>query len=413
MQNDALPVADLATRLIDSPLIAVLLIGVALAVATILARTSAAIRRTLSHVETHRQTSIDGLRGFLGISVFVHHTVITWFFLHGSPWQLPPSRFVVHLGQTSVALFFMITAFLFWGRVLDRGSRIDWTEFLILRLYRLYPVYLLMLALLLTTALAAATLSRPPTSGPVAGPLLDWVLFTLFTTPNLGGLPDTGLLVAWVTWSLRYEWLFYLALPMIGFLTGRSRQPVAALVSAAVVALILQRLHWQTFSPRILLPFAGGIAAAHWVRAPRLAALGRIPVAGAVAIAALAGVVTLLPGAYSWQATAGLTVFFLVIASGHSLWGLLRLPGLLWLGDITYSIYLLHGLFLWVVLQWFLPRALAASPSVFLGSTVMIDAVLIPVCSVVFMTIERPGILLGKRHVSRLRSAFAVSAGKP
>ena len=132
-----------------------------------------------------------------------------------------------------------------------------------------------------------------------------------------------------------------------------------------------------------------------------------------MAIAALAAVVTLLPGAHSWQATAGLTVFFVVIASGHGLWGLLRLPGLLWLGDITYSIYLLHGLFLWVVLQWSLPRALATSPSVFLASAVIIDAMLIPACSVVFMTIERPGILLGKRHVSRFRSAFAVSARKP
>ena len=402
MQDSAVPVADLATRFIDSPLIAVLMIGVALAVATILVRTSSSIRRTLSHVELHRQTSIDGLRGFLGIGVFVHHTVITWFFLHGSPWQLPPSRFVVHLGQTSVALFFMITAFLFWGRVLDRGSRIDWTEFLVSRLYRLYPVYLLMLALLLTTALTVAAASHPPISGPVLRPLLGWAAFTVFTAPDLGGLPDTGLLVAGVTWSLRYEWLFYLALPLMGFLAGRSRHPIAALLSAVVVALILQRINWHMFWPVMLLPFAGGIAAAYWVRAERLATLGRTPVAGAMALAALAGVVTLLPGAYSWQATAGLTVFFVAIASGHSLWGLLRLPGLLWLGDITYSIYLLHGLFLWVVLQWFLPRAMATSPPVFLGSVVTLDVVLVLVSSLVFMTIERPAILLGKRHVRRI-----------
>ena len=386
-----------------------LMIGVALAVATILVRTSSSIRHTLSHVELHRQTSIDGLRGFLGVGVFVHHTVVTWFFLNGAPWQVPPSRFLLHMGEASVVLFFMITAFLFWGRVLDRGSRIDWTEFVISRLYRLYPVYLLMLALLLATALAAAAFSRPPISGPVLRPLLGWAVFTLFTTPNLGGLPDTGLLVAWVTWSLRYEWLFYLALPLMGFLAGRTRHPIAALLSAVVVALILERLDWRTFWPVRLLPFAGGIAAAHWVRTERLATLGRTSAAGTIALAALAGVVTLLPGAYSWQATAGLTVFFVVIASGHNLWGLLRLPGLLWLGDITYSIYLLHGLFLWVVLQWFLPRALATSPPVFLGSVVTIDAVLVLVCSVVFMTIERPAVLLGKQHVRR----FAANASKP
>ena len=51
---------------------------------------------------------------------------------------------MLHLGQTSVALFFMITAFLFWGRVLAQGERMDWPAMLFARLYRLYPVYLLM-----------------------------------------------------------------------------------------------------------------------------------------------------------------------------------------------------------------------------------------------------------------------------
>lgn len=406
-------VTDFATRLIDSPFMAVLLIGVALAVATILVRVSASVRRTLSHVELHRQTSIDGLRGFLGISVFVHHTVITWFFLHGSPWQLPPSRLIVHMGQTSVALFFMITAFLFWGRVLDRGASMDWIEFFVSRMYRLYPVYLLMLVLLLTAALLTAASNHPAISGPIAGPLLDWTMFTLFDTPNLGGLPGTGLLVAWVTWSLRYEWLFYLALPLIGFLAGRSRHPIAALLSAAVVAMIFWRLHWRGFSPGILQSFAGGIVAAHWVRTARFAALGRTPAAGLVAVVAMAAVVAFLPTAYSWRATAGLTVFFVVIASGHSLWGLLRLPGLLWLGDITYSIYLLHGFFLWLVLQRLMPRALASNGPAFLGSIVVIDVMLVLVSSVVFLMIERPAVLLGKRHIRRLRSYPATNPHPP
>lgn len=91
----------------------------------------------------------------------------------------------------------------------------------------------------------------------------------------------------------------------------------------------------------------------------------------------------------------------MVIASGNDLWGLLRLRGLLWLGDITYSIYLLHGFLLWLVFQWFLPRPLASRATVFLGLAIVIDVTLVLVSSAVFLTIERPAILLGKRLLRR------------
>ena len=289
MRQEIWPGTDIATRMIDSPLIAVLLFSIAVAVAAILVRSIPSIGRTLAVVEASRHKAIDGLRGILGISVFTHHTVCTWFFLHGDAWQLPPSRFIVHMGQTSVALFFMITAFLFWGRVLDRGSKIDWIEFLVSRLYRLYPVYLLMVALLVTAVLAVTLSNTPAATGSFFSPLLTWLMFTMFGTPDLNGLPNTWLIVAGVTWSLRYEWLFYLALPVLGFVAGRSRQPLAALLSAAVVAAIFQRFHWHnTFSLNIIPSFIGGIAAAYIVRRPQFAAAGRSTVAGLLAVAALA-----------------------------------------------------------------------------------------------------------------------------
>ncbi len=407
MQQDVWSGTDIASRFIDSPLIAIVLFGVAVATATILVRLVPSIRRTLATVEQNRHGAIDGLRGLLGVSVFIHHTVITWYFIHGAPWQLPPSRFIVHLGQSSVALFFMITAFLFWGRVLDRRGKTDWAEFFVSRLYRLYPVYLIMLALMLAVVFTLTGPSQPLPAGTVFSPLLKWLMFTMFGAPDLNGFPRTELLVAGVTWSLRYEWLFYCALPALGFLAGRSRQPLAALCSVVVVTAIFWRLNWHSFDPRIMLSFIGGIAAAHFTRNPRLAALARTPAAGLLAIVALSGVLVLMPTAYRWPATAGLSAFFIVVASGHELWGLLRLPGLLWLGDITYSIYLLQGFFLWVTLQWFWPRAIASRAPVFLGSILAIDIMLVLISSLTFLLIERPAILLGKRHYRRFRRTSA------
>jgi peptidoglycan/LPS O-acetylase OafA/YrhL len=163
------------------------------------------------------------LRGFLGIGVFIHHTVITWFYLHGHGWTLPPSRLVVHLGQTSVALFFMITAFLFWSRVLSRGSGLNWAEFFISRLCRLYPAYLVMLALLVAVAWGFAS-QQQQANGNFWPSLASWLVFTMFGTLNLNGLPDTGEAVAWVTWSLPYEWLFYLSLPCLAWVLRLSNR---------------------------------------------------------------------------------------------------------------------------------------------------------------------------------------------
>ena len=119
----------------------------------------------------------------------------------------------MHLGQTSVALFFMITAFLFWGRVLSRRGGLDLMAFLVSRLFRLYPAYLVMLGLLLAVTYGFVTPEQRANAG-LWPQLASWMLFTVFGAPNLNGLPDTGMVVAWVTWSLPYEWLFYLALPV-------------------------------------------------------------------------------------------------------------------------------------------------------------------------------------------------------
>jgi peptidoglycan/LPS O-acetylase OafA/YrhL len=199
---------------------------------------------------------------------------------------------------------------------------------------------------------------------------------------------------------------------LLGFIAGRSRQPFAALLSLAILVLMFHQFGWHnTFELGMLQAFLGGIVAAHWVRSPMLAALARTTAAGLLAIVALSAVVALLPTAFTWQATLGLTVFFVVIASGHSLWGALRLPGLIWLGDISYSIYLLHAFLLWLVFQRLLPHEAGVGGWVFLGVAVVVDVMLVLICSAVFLAIERPAIVMGKRHyyhVRRLGAALRV-----
>ena len=234
----------------------------------------------------------------------------------------------------------------------------------------------------------------------------------MWGTPDLNGLNNTGMLVAAVTWSLRYEWLFYLALPCLGFILASTRQNRIALASGLViVTAILLSARRDTFQLGYIQSFLGGIAASYWVRRPALAAMSRTPLAGVIGLACLAGVLTLAPTAFMWPATIGLGVFMIVVASGQNFWGLLCRPGLLWLGEITYGIYLLHGLLLWLVFQILLPRTLAAQAALFVPAATLVSIALVLLCSLVFLTFERPAILLGRRHYRWLTRSHAVLHG--
>ncbi|MCC9001654.1 MAG: acyltransferase, partial [Candidatus Competibacter sp.] len=56
---------------------------------------------------TPRYPSLDGLRGYLALAVFVSHSSIWYFYLRTGTWDVPPSNVYTQLGQGSVTLFFM------------------------------------------------------------------------------------------------------------------------------------------------------------------------------------------------------------------------------------------------------------------------------------------------------------------
>jgi peptidoglycan/LPS O-acetylase OafA/YrhL len=89
---------------------------------------------------------IDGLRGFLAFGVFVHHASIWYYFLQHGSWVVPESRLYTHLGQSTVTVFFMITGFLFYGKVLEsKKNNIDWLRLYVSRCLRILPLFLLVM----------------------------------------------------------------------------------------------------------------------------------------------------------------------------------------------------------------------------------------------------------------------------
>lgn len=62
-------------------------------------------------------------------------------------------------------------------------------------------------------------------------------------------------------------------------------------------------------------------------------------------------VLTLFRKSFAFAPLILLTPVFSIVASGHTLFGALTLRSIRWMGEISYSTYLLHGFLIWLMMQ--------------------------------------------------------------
>lgn len=349
----------------------------------------------------YKYREIEGLRGLLAFWVFIHHTYVWKIYASTGEWSTPSDHLFAHLGKSSVAVFFMITAFLFTDRLIDRNRSIRWSEFAVARLFRLFPAYLIAAAFVFLLALLKSGFELKVAPIVLLRQAVQWGGLGLFGAPDVNQVVDTGLMIAMVSWSLPFEVLFYLTLPIAGIALSKRPAPFVAFTCVALTAFLLSRgmdLLW-------LLAFLPGVAAAVIVRSAAIAAFVRsTPFAFTCAVLVLAGI---------WKSTsffeplvfAGLSGLFASVASGNSLWGVLRSRGADFLGRISYSVYLFHGLVLYVAADVILGlRTIAEMDGTRYGLLMTaLGCVVISVAFLVFQRIEAPGIAFGHRIIAAMR----------
>jgi peptidoglycan/LPS O-acetylase OafA/YrhL len=158
---------------------------------------------------------LDALRGFAALCVV---------FDHGSTLLLQPARdflyHVLNLGQYGVFVFFLVSGYIIPASLERKGSvRSFWVS----RAFRLYPMYLVAIAL---SALAYYT-GLGTIDGAEHHPLTSVTSWALML-PNL----LTGVNVPNVTWTLSYEMVFYLLLAALFSWNAHRRSGTYALTCA-------------------------------------------------------------------------------------------------------------------------------------------------------------------------------------
>jgi peptidoglycan/LPS O-acetylase OafA/YrhL len=346
--------------------------------------------------DTERYGGIDGLRGLLAGGVFIHHSEAAYRYFATGVWGWGQSATLNHLGQTTVALFFMITAFLFASRLFKDG--VNWRRLYIARVMRIMPLYLLFMVLVVGSAFHLSDWVMREPAAKVAAEVAHWFAFSMFARPDINGVANTWTQGGGVNWSLAYEWYFYASLPVLFFVLKPLRPPQPARVGLVLFCLALAamgaagvvlsgwKLHWMHF--------ACGCAAALVYRDATLRAA--LPRLGWPGVACLAALTLFTSAAGAMQVLLTFAFFLSVLGRNQSAldWKPLR-----WLGEISYGVYLLHGFVLFWALHYFpLPLANIGVFAYMLLMTAVVAGVVL-IASATHFLIELPGIALGKRMV--------------
>lgn len=360
---------------------------------------------------TGRHRAIDGLRGYMAFFVYLHHGAIWYDFLRAGRWAAPESHLINHLGQSSVAIFFMITGYLFSRKLLNARVRpIDWLELASSRVFRLMPLYLfaMLLMFMIVGQLSGWRLRQGGFT--VLRQALVWLSGGIGGEPRLNEVRETGLILAGVVWSLRYEWTFYGLLPALCLLL-RLRPPLTAMLVSVVA--IVWATRWQAQAVHFL-TFLGGIAAAVLERQGAVVRLARRSVLGGVAVAAVALAVTVSPTAQEPLPLLLLGLAFCIIALGNSIFGLMTLAGARALGEVSYSIYMLHGILLYSFFTFVVGRDAASSwtPLQHWAALLSLVPILVGISVLTFRLIEAPA-MLKVRPAARWLRQLGRRSGKP
>jgi peptidoglycan/LPS O-acetylase OafA/YrhL len=308
-----------------------------------------------------RISYIDGLRGVAVALVVLYHLRLymnpSW--IH-SP--LVPWTWAVTYGYEGVALFFVLSGVCLSLPLLQRRERgaIAWlvpSQFCARRSLRILPPYYaaLILSLIVTSRFVPARLSaEQPVQG--AGDLLSHLLLLHNMTAYHNSING-------VFWSLGLEWQWYFAFPIV--LVLAVRRPLMTLAGTFALAIAWHRLAHDLGSyfvlPPALCEFTCGIGVAilltRGYRPHRgllsavvlgsvlLASMPWPTVPATVSHASLLNHVLRLPGilgiAQPFYAV-GFAACVLLVATTPQLRAALSWRPLVWLGLISYSVYLLH-----------------------------------------------------------------------
>ncbi len=355
---------------------------------------------TRSHPSATRISTLDGLRGLLALSVFFHHGVIYHQYLLTGVYGPPPSHFYRLLGPFGVDIFFMITGYLFWAILIKNSGQPLWLHMYVGRIFRIGPLYLFAAAATLITIFSYTGLVLKVSHWDFLQSLVRLGLLGIRFVYPINDYKDIDMLIG-VTWTLKYEWYFYLSL----FITGQvARNKIAHFALPGIILPVLLFSISRHASPQKMVVDDSWICATLFCIGMICASLRSYQISISLpnwlssifVIILISATFTFCDTLFATIPIILLGVAFFLIVSGCDIFGLLSTCPARRLSNASYGIYLLQGLFF----SWFFSlapfrRFALTSPYCHWEIIFLCATVLVAFSSLAYFLIEQPGIRLG------------------
>jgi peptidoglycan/LPS O-acetylase OafA/YrhL len=309
-----------------------------------------------SEASDRQLPSLTPLRGIAALWVVLYHCCGTAQFFPNL--DITPHSYLISKGYLAVDIFFVLSGFVMahvYRRAFSEGVGEHYRGFLVARIARLYPLHVFILSLFVVTATASQFLTGLATGSfesiPLTGPR-SWaaIIANIFM---LQGLAAGQLSWNYPAWSISVEFIAYLAFPFA--LPAIARAPKA--VRLVMAALLFALLAWlAALTKGDLDQWDGPITLVRCMPEFLLGTLlyfgfcdygERFWLSSDLAVLAIlpATLLSLHFGAPDLLIVSLFVALVLLAVSNTGAFAKLVNTGpLIWLGEISYSLYLVHGL---------------------------------------------------------------------
>lgn len=359
------------------------------------------ITKKIISVYTDRISTIDGLRGYLAIGVFFTHYIINYNWHITGLWEITQQNWINNISENSVYFFFIITGYLFSNKILNNNFQIK--VFLVNRFFRLAPLYYSIVFLMVFVVFLKTGFQLNEPLYYLFIRVFKWILFL---QSNLNGFSNTSVIVAGVTWTLMYEWIFYFSLPVFLYLLRKNKLILLIFISI-ILFLSFFNFHLNIFHLSVkmelfVLFFIGFLVAKirNIIKNNKFY-FNNISFS-IINFITLYILITQFDTSLSVLQYILLFFCFCTIVLGNSFFGILNLIFSRFLGEISYSIYLVHGVVMYIIFSILFPDFIIKnSLTTYLYMFPLILLIVIIISTIKYKYIEYPMVIFGKRIIEK------------
>lgn len=346
--------------------------------------------------EGRRINNLDGVRFILASCVAFHHFCFNNNLFYKNSWELGPNMDLMYfLGKFSVAIFFIISGYLFLPQI-DKDR--NWFSFLLKRFFRIIPMCWVQSIF----AIIALYFMSEKINIHYAG-FFYWfdgaisnIRPNLFTINHFSTLNSSqSLISSGVTWSLQYEWLLYFSIPILYMINIKNNYKLVCILFAFLAILFISKYdYWQ--SSYIFLFCLGGIINGFIFKFPKKAIEIMFFIMILFFIVSYKYFIKGWDGPIYYISDLLYSIFCILLFSGASFFGFLTKKSVIMLGESSYSIYLLHGIG-WSILNFILHDS-NLNTITYLSISELFWILICIASLICYKYIEYPMILIGKKY---------------